>query len=124
MHYLCLVLMGFISFEDIRYQQINVIYLLLLLVTSYLHGSINVERLFFSITFFIMWLLHYCGLADIFVILSISLHLNQIELASSLIICCILAMLHFGIIKRNRTIPFTPYLIAGYLIVSIFQMLH
>lgn len=124
MHYLCLLLMAIIVYEDSRFQEINIVYLLSLLVTSYLHGTPNCQSVLFIIVFIIMWLLHYCGLADIFIIICISLHLDSFDLAISLMISCLLAMIHFAIIKRNHTIPFTPYLISGYLVVTIFQMLH
>lgn len=114
----------FMALEDIYHMQVHDILQLLLLIAAVFTGNVTIERIIIGLGLIIGYLVYErvsdakVGGADVKILFSLILYGGIGPLIGILFISSLLGI-GYSLIKKQKKIPYVPFIWIGYLIVNL-----
>ena len=120
-----LVLSIWIIRDDLKSQEVMVLPLILWMLLS-LSDGLTIAALIYGLIYFLFWLNHRCGMADVILITSACFGRTMMECALLNLLSCIIGLMImcFTTEKGKDPLPFTPAILLAYWILLLQQFIQ
>ena len=111
--------------DDLKSQEVMVLPLFAWMLLSLVDG-LTIGALIYGLIYFLFWLNHRCGMADVILISSACRGLTLMECAWLNLLSCILGLIFYwsNHKKGKDPLPFTPAILLAYWILMLQQFIQ